>query len=330
VKSDDARIDGDLVDVAPQIGGLLNELNVREGDKVKLGQELFSLDTRALDATLAHAIAEEASSRSSLAVASAQYEKAVNGPLPAEIEIADTEFKRAEATEHLALMNRDRANTLFANHAITDADHDKAQTDWETANQSLEEARTRLRLLRDGTRREDIDAARANLDMRKADLQSGRAAVLQARVNLDYAKVQAPFDGIVVRKWRNPGATVSPGTPILTLLNPASLHVSANIEEKYLKGVKTGDPVDISIDAYPRLKVTGRVEKILRATNSRFSLIPSEGVSGTYVKVSQRVPIKITIDSLHDLPLGPGLSAVVRIYIGRGAGHHASATGSHE
>jgi membrane fusion protein, multidrug efflux system len=324
VSTDDSRIDGDLVDVAPQIGGLLDSLYVREGEQVKAGRVLFTLDTKALEATLSHSAAEEASSRSSLAVASAEYQKAVNGPLPTEIGIAEAEMKRAEAAVRLASMNRDRADTLHKNHAVTDADYDKAQTDWETLRQSFEGAKIRLKLLRDGTRREDIEAARANLDTRKADLLSSEAAVRQAQVNLDYAKVEAPFDGVVVRKWRDPGATLAPGTPVLTLLNPASLHVSANVEEKNLRGVEIGDRVDISLDAYPGMKLKGRVEKILRAANSRFSLIPSEGVSGTYIKVAQRITLRITLDSIPDIPLAPGLSTLVRIHSGTAPRRSAS------
>ena len=186
-------------------------------------------------------------------------------------------------------------------------------------------ANDNLRLLREGNRREDIDAARANLEQRKAALLSAEATVRQARINLDYTHVKAPFDGIVVRKWRYPGATTSQGTPVVTLLNPASLHVSANIEEKKLERVNVGDRVDIAIDAYRSMKVTGRVEQILRATNSKFSLIPSEGVSGTFIKVAQRVPVLIRLENAPSLPLGPGLSVEVRIHASHGMASIAQA-----
>ena len=103
----------------------------------------------------------------------------------------------------------------------------------------------------------------------------------------------------------------------MTIFDPSSLYVAANIEEKYLNKISIGDMVDISIDAYPHLTITGRVDKILRATNSNFSLIPSEGASGTYIKVAQRVPIKIVVESYPNLPLGPGLSVEIRIYISK-------------
>ena len=101
---------------------------------------------------------------------------------------------------------------------------------------------------------------------------------------------------------------------MLTLFDPSSLHVSANIEEKNMGRIKVGDRVEIEIDAYPGVVLTGKVRKILQATNSQFSLIPAEGSSGTFIKVAQRVPIKIALDAPPDLKLGPGLSAEIRIY----------------
>ena len=92
------------------------------------------------------------------------------------------------------------------------------------------------------------------------------------------------------------------------------MNVSANIEEKNIGRIAVGDRVEIEIDAYPDVTLTGKVAKILRATNSQFSLIPAEGSSGTFIKVAQRVPVKIALDSQPDLNLGPGLSAVIKIF----------------
>ena len=104
-----------------------------------------------------------------------------------------------------------------------------------------------------------------------------------------------------------------PGQPVVSLFDPKSLRVDANIEEKYLHEIAVGDEVDIKVDAYPDLALKGRVTEILRATNSEFSLIPAEGVSGTFIKVTQRIPLRIAVVSAPDVPLGPGLSAEVKI-----------------
>jgi membrane fusion protein (multidrug efflux system) len=112
---------------------------------------------------------------------------------------------------------------------------------------------------------------------------------------------------------------VQPGQPVLTAFDPATLRVDANIEERFLHRVAIGDQVDISVDAYPALHLEGRVEKILRATNSQFSMIPAEGSSGTFIKVSQRVPLRIAVNAPEQVVLGPGLSVEIRIREGSAA-----------
>jgi multidrug resistance efflux pump len=103
---------------------------------------------------------------------------------------------------------------------------------------------------------------------------------------------------------------------VLSVFDPSTLRVDANIEEKYLNKIKIGDLVDISVDSFPGLRLQGRVEEILRATNSQFSLIPAEGVSGTFIKVTQRIPLRISVQTPADTPIGPGLSVEIKIRVG--------------
>jgi membrane fusion protein (multidrug efflux system) len=129
--------------------------------------------------------------------------------------------------------------------------------------------------------------------------------------------VRAPFDGWVVRRWLDPGAMPLTAQPVISMFDPATLRVDANIEEKDLHDVAIGDVAYISVDAFPSLRLQGRVSEILRAANSEFSLIPAEGVSGTFIKVTQRVPLRIAVEGAPpELALGPGLSVEVRIHSG--------------
>lgn len=317
VFSDDARIDGNLVDLAPQIPGVLTKVYLKEGDKVEKGRPVFELDRNLLQSSVAKAEAEAVSARAALEVAQSLYEKAVNGPLEDEIRIAQSEAAKAAAAKHLAEISWKRTDALYKRDVLSTDERDRAHAALTTAQDTYKGALNRLRLLEQGTRKEDISAAKSSLDVKKADLESAEAHLSQARINLDYAEVRAPFTGIVVRRWRDPGTTLAAGTPVLTMLDPSTLHIAANIDEKYLHRVSIGDHVEITVDAYPGLRLRGRLENILQATNSRFSLIPSEGVSGTFIKVAQRVPLRISIDSKpKDLPLGPGLSVEVRIFSG--------------
>ncbi len=329
VFSDDARIDGNLVDAAPQLGGLLTDVAVREGDSVSRDQLLFKLDARALQAALDRAKAEVSAAEARLQVSEADYQKAVHGPLPAEIRIAVSAKESADAQAALAQSDRDRAEHLYEEHVETEADKMKAETALKNAKSAQQAAADRLKLLIHGTRNEDLAVAHADVGRSEADLAAARAALSQAEINLGHAEVKSPFDGIVVRKWRDPGATVNPGTAVLTLLDPSTLDVSANIDEKDLAEVAIGDPVDIEVDAYPGRKLVGRVKRILRATNSKFGLIPSEGVSGTFIKVAQRVPLRISIDAPpRDMHLSPGLSVEISIHVNGMGGTQAAAVSS--
>jgi len=314
VYSDDARIDGDLVDMAPQITGTLADIKVNEGDHVAQGQLLFALDQRALEAAAAKAQADLESAQASFNMAQAQYDKAANGPLADEIGAARAMAQKAQAQLELADVEWSRIKAMYDKGEASTSERDRVSTAWTSAQQSYQEAKSRLDLLRAGTRSEDLAAAKANLEQKQAALNAAQAALNQVKINLDYAEVKAPFNGVVVRRWRDPGAMLAAGTPVLTLLNPSTLHVQANIEEKDLAKIEIDDPVDISIDAYPHLRLTGRVYQILQATNDRFSLVPSEGVSGTFIKVTQRVPILISLAAQSNLDLGPGLSVEVRIH----------------
>jgi len=314
VYSDDARIDGDLVDIAPEINGALRQVLVQEGDRVKKGQALFVMDKEYLKAAVAQARATLNAARSNLSVQEAGYQKAVHGPRIQDISIARAVVMKLRAQNKLSALQLARTETLFGKKAASKSELDNVRTTCESNKQSLEEAVQRLRLLQAGTRSEDIEAARCRVELAKGQVKKDAAALSRVMIKLGKATVCAPFDGSVVRRWRDPGAVVMEGTPILTVLDTASLRVSANIEEKYLNKIRINDPVDISVDAFPDLELKGHIERILRATNSEFSLIPAEGVSGTFIKVSQRVRLRIAIDNLPEVSLGPGLSVEVHIH----------------
>jgi len=314
VYSDDSRFKGGLLDVAPQISGMLKHVIVGEGDEISQGQLLFVIDRVSSEASVAKAEAYVKSAQAGLDVAKAGYEKSVNGPLKKEIKIAADMKRKMGARLKLLKAEWERVNVLYKEKATSAFSMEKTRASWEIARHSYEEAKSRLNLLKGGTRTEDLAAARANVELKKELLASARASEREARIKLDRTEVRASSSGIVVRRWKNPGGIIAVGQPVLTVFDPSELYVAANIKEKFLRRVNEGDSVTISVDAYPDLKLKGRVDKVLRATNSQFGLIPSESAGGTYVKVAQRVPVKILLEKYPELPLGPGLSVVVRIH----------------
>ena len=330
VYTDDARFSGHMVDLAPEINGRLIEVDVREGTFVRKGTVIFRLDPSIPQAALNGAEAALASARASLALSEAMREKAMNGSRPEEIKAAEATALRLQSDEEMAQLNYSRVQALFKGAAVTQDDLDRARTACESARQGREYAEQNLALLRQGTRREDKSAASAAVELARSKVAEATASVENLQRDLARCTVASPFDAWVVRRWLDPGAMPLVAQPVVSLFDPATLRVDANIEEKYLHEVAIGDSADIVADSYPSLRLTGRVVSIMRATNSEFSLIPAEGVSGTFIKVTQRVPLRIAVSAPPELMLGPGLSVEVKIRSGTSAGFAQGLEAAHD
>ena len=316
VSSNDARIQADTVDLSSQIAGRLIAVHVAEGDTVRRGQIMFEMDTAMLVANLEKAENDLATARKSLSIAEAQYQKALNGPRPEEIRLAQNGLESAAQKRTLAETEWKRVDTLYQSNAVPQSAWEQAKGVFDLARFEYDRAQENLRLVQAGTREDDKLIARTNVDLSTAQIASMESVVRQAQISLEYATVAAPYDGIVVRIWREPGSVITPGTPVVTAFDLGSLFVSANIEEKNLYKIERGDQVTMTIDAYPGYRLTGSIDQILPAANSEFSLIPSSGVSGNFIKVSQRIELRIRLDQsdgLRALRLGPGMSVVVHI-----------------
>ncbi|OIR13625.1 multidrug export protein EmrA [mine drainage metagenome] len=314
VYTDDARIGGHMVDVAPEVNGTLVSVAVHEGQYVHKGEVVFRLDPAIPQAALNQAEAALKSARADVAANQAYYERAVNGNRPEQIKAAEATYKGLLTQEELARIDFARARQMFKGDSISQDTLDRARTAYESARQARDNAEQNLILLQRGSRAEDIAAAKAALELSQSKVKEAEAAVEGTTAALARYTVKAPFSGWVVRRWLQEGAMPLPAQPVVSLFDPASLRVDANVEEQDLSGVQVGDEADISIDAYPSLHLTGRVTRIMRAVNSEFSLIPSEGVAGTFIKVTQRVPIELSVVVPPDLPIGPGLSVEVHIH----------------
>jgi membrane fusion protein, multidrug efflux system len=316
VFTDDARFAGHLVDLAPEISGTLLSVPVHEGRFIRKGTPVFQLDPALPNAALQQAEAALNSARASLSSSEAKYAKAVNGPRPEEVKAAAAILHRLEGEEDMARRNFERVQSLFQQNSVSTDDLDRARTAQESARQSRENATQTLRMFEEGSRSEDIASAKADVELARSRIHEAESAVENSRRELARCEVKAPFDGWVVRRWLEPGAMPLTAQPVVSMFDPATLRVDANIEERFLHEVAIGDEVDLTVDAFPSLHLRGRVTEILRATNSQFSLIPAEGVSGTFIKVTQRVPLRISVPPLSEYAIGPGLSVEVRIRSG--------------
>lgn len=133
--------------------------------------------------------------------------------------------------------------------------------------------------------------------------------------NLDQAALRSPIDGTVIKTLVKEGEVASPGQTVAMVVNKKQLYVSANIEETEIHKLQVGQKVDISVDTYPGKTLTGSVKEIGKATASTFSLLPATNTSGNFTKVTQRIPVKISIDDQQGLDLSPGMSTVIKIHL---------------
>jgi len=157
-----------------------------------------------------------------------------------------------------------------------------------------------------------VEQSRSQAEVSKAQVEQARAEAQQARLNLSYTHVNAPADGYVTKKAVEPGAYVQVGQTLMAIV-PKTVWVTANFKETQLTRMRPGQPVEIKVDAYPDITLQGHVDSIQRGTGSRFSLLPPENATGNYVKVVQRVPVKIVFDSAAEtgrVLLAPGMSVV--------------------
>lgn len=213
----------------------------------------------------------------------------------------------AEATAHAAVDSA-QAGVAQAEHAVPVAENHVLQ-----ARAALAQAQASLQAAQ--TAPEEIAASRAQVGSAKARVQQAEAAASQAQLNLQYTTLQAPVSGIISNKSVEVGQVVQPGQPLLAIVPLGDIWVTANFKETQLNHMRPGQPASISVDAYGGRTYRGHVDSLAAATGARFSLLPPENATGNYVKVVQRVPVKIVFEKGQDPThvLRPGMSVDVTV-----------------
>jgi membrane fusion protein (multidrug efflux system) len=294
VSTDNAYVQQDMVSVAPEVNGVIGEVLVRENQRVRRGQVLFRIDQRPFRIALAQAEAQ---------IAAAQVQ--VN-QLEARSAGTGADIQGAEANLTYQQREFDRLQALMSRGWITRSRHDEAL-------HNLQEARERLA----NARAESVtaqSALRGGGASNQPALQAANVAREQALLNLSRTEVRASADGVVSQTDRlQVGAAVVTGVPVVTLVRSATTYVEANYKETDLANMYVGQSAEIEVDAYPGVHISGHVASIGAGTGSQFSVLPAQNASGNWVKVRQRVPVRIAIDGDPGRPMIAGLSADVTI-----------------
>ncbi len=297
--TDDAFIDGHASAVASQAAGRVLKLHVVDNQTVKAGDLLVEIDSRDADANLAQSRARLADAEGQLATARAQVvvRRASIGEAAAQTRQAQAELAKAE-------------QDLARFRGVDPAAIARQQTD--AASTTVQSARARLDAARSSERSALAQVAAAETQVRTAEagVEASRATIQSAEVQVSYARVVAPIDGHVTRRTIEVGNVVSAGQPLMSIVSD-QLWVTANYKETQLARMSTGLAVDIVVDAFPDAHFRGHVDSVQRGTGSYFSMLPAENATGNYVKVVQRVPVKIVFDELDKMrryPIGLGMS----------------------
>ena len=273
VETDNAYVKGHIVTVSSRIPGPLLSVDIVENQAVQEGQVIATLDPRDYDAVVAKAEASLAEARSALALNHAQ------------IAQAEANLQAIRSQRDLAEIEKRRQSALFAQHSIPRQRYDQAMTAAEVAVAQVAAAT------------KQVAAARGGLGVSLSRVAVAESAVAQARLNRSYCTITAPVSGMVSRKMAEPGVVVGAGQPLLAVvpLGQDSVWVEANFKETQLRNVRPGQRARLKVDA-ERRPVTGTVDSIAAGTGPVFSLLPAENATGNWVKVVQRIPVKIVLD----------------------------------
>ncbi len=334
VSTDDAFIDGNAVAVSPQVGGTVQALYVGDNAIVHKGELMLAIDPRDYQiaeenaqAALDGAQAREATAKATLdltramttaSIAQAQsgveHAKAALAQAAAQVVADQAEADRtmADAKRYQTLAEKDFASRQKLEQALAAARTAEAELvvghqEVKAAESSVGEAQAVLATAM--TRPEQIKVKESDVANAAAAAEVAQAELAQARLNLSYTKLYAAHDGIFTKRAVNVGDLVQKNQNLGTLVFGAPW-VTANYKETQLTYMRPGQKVTISVDAYPDHHFTGRVDSIQRGTGAQFSLLPPENATGNYVKVVQRVPVKIVFSPPpdRDLALGLGMS----------------------
>jgi membrane fusion protein (multidrug efflux system) len=355
--TDDAQVDGDIHPISARINGTVLAVNpqVEDNRQVAAGTVLIDIDPADYQAAVASSQAEVDRLRANAAASSAEVpvqsanalgqlraaEAAVVqarqsvGTELANLRAAKAKVDQAQANFARSEADRQRYSNLLAKQEISRSEYDQRATEARTARAALDAAEAdvaaaegRVAQARAGvgqqeanldkarTAPQQIAEARARFGSASADLARAEAQLETAKLNLSYTHIVAPMSGIVGHKSVESGQHVQPGQELLTVVQLDDAWITANFKETQLRLVRPGQPAEIHVDSYG-VDLSGHVESIGAATGARFSLLPPENASGNFVKVVQRLPVRIRLDRAQEpqRPLRPGMSVDVSVKV---------------
>ena len=283
--TDDAYVETTTVQVSPKIAGHIIKVYVKDNQAIKAGMVVAEID--------------DTDYRVKLEKAEANYQKVLLNQ-----KNAQANFKAMQTNISVAKKDLDRYTALYESGAVSKQTLDAAQAKYDSAQANLTQAEEALLSPNDNK-------------VADADLRAVKAELDQAKLNMQYTKVIAPQDGTVSSRRVETGMYVQPGSPLFVIV-PNNVWVVANFKENQLRHMRAGQPVDIKIDTYPDHVFKGEVESIQRSSGAKSSLFPPENAVGSFVKIVQRIPVKIIFTEKYDTNeynVVPGMSVIPKVRV---------------
>jgi membrane fusion protein (multidrug efflux system) len=293
--TDDAYIDADKVAVSSKILGRITTINADEGDSVRIGQLLVSLDSSDLYAQKLQAKAAMDQAFSSVEQAKARYELDQKSEVVQEISLA-------RANEDF-----ERASSQYEGKVISKEQFDHTQKTSESAKAMLDAAKAQM------------EVSKAQITFAESTTKTAAAQIVILETSLRNTRIYAPGNGRIAKRWLLPGDVVQPGQPVFTITRDSLFYIVAYFEETKVSGIHNGKKAEFTVDAFPGMKLSGKVINVGSNTAAQFSLIPPNNASGNFTKVTQRIPVKISIDDIKKeqgyppFHFAAGMSVLVKI-----------------
>lgn len=302
--TENAQVHGQTTVIGPQLSGYVHEVPVQDFQFVKAGDLLVRLDDRIYRQRLEQAVAQLAMQKASLANNLQQRRSA-----EATIGQREAELQNSIAQSRKSAADLRRSQALITDGSISKSELDVALAADAQASAAVAQARAAVLIAK-----EDLRTVIVNRGSLEASVANAEAAIELARIDLDNTRIVAPRDGQLGQIGVRLGAYVNSGAQLMALV-PDRLWIVANMKETQMADVRLGQPVSFTVDALNHYKMHGRVQRISPATGSEFSVMPADNATGNFVKISQRIPVRIIVDP--DQPnldrLRPGMSVVVSI-----------------
>jgi len=300
IETDNAFIEARIFSVSSKVSGTVARVLVNDNQPVKQGDLLLEIDPRDYQVQIAKAAA---------GVGVAENE---TGGEYLKVEAARAAVQSARARLEQAILDLDRGEKLFVREVIPKEHLDRLRTARKVSESQLKESEENLR-------RAQTEAGLGGKGGTKAKILERKALLSEAELQLSYTKIYAASDGYITRKSVEAGGNIQAGQPLMALVPLQNAWITANYKERQITYILPGQIVEFRVDSYPGRTFSGKVDSIMAGTGAAFSLLPPENATGNYVKVVQRIPVKISIDNSSDPDhlLRVGMSVVPTVLTGR-------------